>query len=267
MKRVLIFAAYSRNGAVCEDVQDLLRAFRPFADKILFVADNEFSETELQKLKKTADWVQCSHHGEYDFGSYKRGLAAAKEKGWLDGAEELIFCNDSCFGPCFPLQEMFAKMDKTDCDFWGIVESREIQPHVQSYFWAFREKLFTSDLFKNFMDGIEKLSSPREIISKYEVPATAFFRKNGFTVKTYIDWDGSLPPTACPVTLLQKRCPLIKRKVFQRTKYAKESVLKTLALIKKTNPKLYFQIKKTYGIKLYVLLLKRGAARLFSCKK
>ena len=267
MKRVLIFAAYSRNGKVCEDVLGLLRAFRPFADKILFVADNEFNEKELQKLQKTADFVQCRHHGEYDFGSYKRGLDAAEEKGWLDGAEELIFCNDSCFGPCFPLLEMFSEMDKADCDFWGIVESREIQPHVQSYFWAFRKKLFASGLFKNFMAGVEKLSSPREIISKYEVPATAFFRENGFTVKTYIDWDNPLPPTACPVTLLQKRCPLIKRKVFQRTKYAKESVLKTLALIKQANPELYLQIKKTYGIKLYALLLKRGIRRLFSRKK
>lgn len=263
MKRVLIFAAYCKNGKIREDVTDLLRAFRPFADKILFVADSEADEDEQLKLKDIADYVRCRRHGEYDFGSYKHGWKTVLSAQWLNDADELVFCDDSCYAPVFPLAEMFCKMDAADCDFWGVVESPEIRPHLQSWFWAFRRQAFSSEAFEAFMNGITGCSSPRELIAKYEVPMTAFFKERGFKAASYIDWDSPLPPTACPVSLLKKRCPFVKRKVFQRTKYSAESVLETLKIVKNANPKLHRQIKASCGLKLAGLLINRGMRSLF----
>lgn len=264
MKRVLIFAAYDKNGKIRDDVIDLLRQFRPFADRILFVADNEADESEQLKLKDIADYVCCRRHGGYDFESYKHGWKTAKSIHWSDDADELIFCNDSCYAPVFPLAEMFDKMDGVDCDFWGIVKSFEIQPHLQSYFWAVRKKLLSSDVFENFMNRIEKQSSPRDLIAKYEVPMTGLLEKSGFKTAAYIDWNSSLPPTAHPVSLLKKRCPFIKRKVFQRTKYSAESVSETLRIVKSVNPKLYREIKSAQGFKSVLWVINRWIRRFFS---
>lgn len=257
MKRVLIFAAYDKRGKIRKDVLDLLCEFRPLVDRILFVADNESDESEQLKLKGVADYVCCRRHGGYDFASYKHGWKTAKSMHWADNADELIFCNDSCYAPVFPLAEMFDKMDGTDCDFWGIVKSFEIQPHLQSYFWAVRKRVLSSDVFESFMNGIEKLPLPRDLIAKYEVPMTGLLEQCGFKTAAYIDWSSPLPPTAYPVTLLGKRCPFIKRKVFQRTKYAAESVFETLNVIKNVNPKLYRDIKASQGFKTVLLLIKR----------
>lgn len=56
-------------------------------------------------------------HGEYDFGSYKRGEAWARQAGWLDEVDDLILCNDSCFGPVGSFAPMFERMEARHLDF------------------------------------------------------------------------------------------------------------------------------------------------------
>lgn len=97
MSRIAIFASYDKNGIIHDYVIEYLKYLKEIADKIIFIADNYADEQEQNKLKWLVDYVKFSTHGEYDFRSYKRGYYFAKNNGWLDNANELIFCNDSCF--------------------------------------------------------------------------------------------------------------------------------------------------------------------------
>ena len=68
-----------------------------------------------------------------------------------DNIDELIFCNDSCFGPIGinGFKDLFETMERKSSDFWGISINnfgleKQVQdyvyvqnkPHVQSYFFV-----------------------------------------------------------------------------------------------------------------------------------
>lgn len=119
-KRVAVMASYDGKGKIADYVIYYLQELHKVADAIIFVTDNEVYEEEVDKIKGLVVHASFSHHGSYDFGSYRIGYVWAEQHHLLDEADELVFCNDSCYGPVFPLKDVFGKMDSKECDFWGL---------------------------------------------------------------------------------------------------------------------------------------------------
>ena len=222
MKRVAIFASYNKQGIISEYVLYYLRGLREVADCIIFIADNEVSASEQKKLEGIVIYKECKRHGCYDFGSYRRGFNWAEVNGLLDDAEELIFCNDSCYGPVFPFENVFAEMQKKECDFWGMAESHEIKKHLQSYFLVFKKNVFSSQSFREYVYSFEKQDGFWSYVKKYETNFAGHLSEAGFKYASYIDSskyeklnnDRPINPTIFPLTTLRDGMPLIKRKIF-----------------------------------------------------
>lgn len=161
MKRVAIFAHYSSDSKIEDHVIYYLQGLNQVTDYIIFVSDSDIKESELQKIKNITTKSIAKHHGEYDFGSYKRGFIYAIENNLLADCEELIFANDSCYAPLFQFTEMFNKMSNKKLDFWGATQNslnnyEDGKIHIQSYFIVFKSNVFNSDCFKNFIFSIKK---------------------------------------------------------------------------------------------------------------
>ena len=77
MKMLGIFASFDKDNIIDDYVVYYLKELSKFAD-IIYVADNYISEFELYKIKEYAIKTITIPHGEYDFGSYKRGYIYAK---------------------------------------------------------------------------------------------------------------------------------------------------------------------------------------------
>ena len=124
--RVAIFASYNKNGKVLDYIYTYLNALKEVASTVIFVADNKISKREQKKLLKYCSYVEAKRNGEYDFGSYKRGLIYAKQNGLLDNFEELVLCNDAsyCVSSLVPA---FNQMEDSACDFWAMTASKEHQ--------------------------------------------------------------------------------------------------------------------------------------------
>lgn len=118
--RVAVFASYDKDNIIQDYVVYYLSELKKVSEKIIFVADCNYSVDELGKIKHLANEIISKRHGEYDFGSYKRGFFKAKELGWLENCDELILCNDSCYGPIYDLKNIFYNMSLHKKDFWGI---------------------------------------------------------------------------------------------------------------------------------------------------
>lgn len=116
-KAIAIFAFYSKDAKIHNYTIYYLKELKKVVDAIVFVADNELAPTEIVKLEGIVIHSLCKRHGCYDFGSYKRGFLWAEENALLNDAEELIFCNDSCYGPVYPFQEVFDVMQDCEEDF------------------------------------------------------------------------------------------------------------------------------------------------------
>lgn len=197
MRRAAIFAHYDKDNIIDDYVIYYLKALKDIVHEIIFVSCNPIVESEKLKLDGIADFIIDEKHDEYDFGSYKRGYLYLKER--LNDFDELIFANDSCYGPLYPLGEVFDKMETEEqCDFWGItknkfgMEKREAKyitvrrPHIQSYFVVFNKNVFQSDVFADFINSIKHYDIKNEIIINYEIGLTELLENSAFKSGSYI---------------------------------------------------------------------------------
>lgn len=251
-KRIAIFASYSKNSTIDEYVVYYLKELRKVADAIIFVSDNETTETELKKIEDYIIYASCYHHGGYDFGSYKLGYTYALQKGLLENAEELMFLNDSCYGPIYPLQEVFTAMDSKDCDFWGFVDSHEQTHHICPFFYVFKKQVFNSVTFSNFVFSWKPLTNFWDYVNFYERRFTHILTEQGFKADTYISVDkeaelkcayqsGNGNLCLFPLMLTKAGMPLVKRKALNGTfgDDLQESPSELLKLIKQVNPTIH----------------------------
>ena len=197
--RMAIFAHYDKDNVIDDYVIYYLNALKKVAQKIIFVSDCDLKTAETDKLQGIADEIIAKKHGEHDFGSYKRGFLFAQESNWLTGTDILIFANDSCYGPFFPLENVFEKMEQEKSDFWGITQNNKFKifkncpwgetcekAHIQSYFFVLKKEVFNSDVFLNFIKSIKKEKNRDEIILKYEIGLSELLLENNFVMKSFI---------------------------------------------------------------------------------
>lgn len=197
MRRAVVFAHYDKDNIIDDYVIYYLKALKESAHEIIFVSCKSLSDTEKAKLDGIADFIIAETHDEYDFGSYKRGYLYLKDR--LNDFDELIFANDSCYGPLYPLQVVFDEMEREEhLDFWGITKNKfglikkndkyivTHRPHIQSYFVVFSKKIFLSDVFDKFMASVKHLDCKNDIVMNYEIGLSEILTNAGFKGGTYI---------------------------------------------------------------------------------
>ena len=184
MNRTVIFAHYDKNNKILDYVIYYLKELKKVADNIIFVSDCNLPKEELDKLQDIVTKSIAYKHGEYDFGSYKRGYFYFKEKCFNNG-DELIFANDSCFGPFVPLNEIFKTMQDKNCDFWGTNKNNYPNAHIQSFFIVFKKNVFESEVFDNFMSNITQEKNKSDIITKYEIGLSQLLLNSDFLMGAY----------------------------------------------------------------------------------
>ena len=198
MKRAAVFAHYDKDNIIDDYVVYYLKALKQICKNVIFVSCGELQIEEKEKLNGIADYIIAERHDEYDFGSYKRGFLYLKNNGLLNQVDELIFANDSCYGPLFPLENIFAQMEARQVDFWGITRNRFgmafakpknivcVRPHIQSYFLVFDKKVYTTGCFSEFFENVKTESTKDAIVIKYEIGLSELLAQNGFSSDVYI---------------------------------------------------------------------------------
>lgn len=196
MRRAVVFAHYDKDNLIDDYVVYYVSALKKAGCDVVFVSCKELAQTELEKLNGLVIHTITENHDEYDFGSYKRGFLYLEPK--LSEYDELIFANDSCYGPLYPISEVFAEMEKKNCDFWGITKNNfgyikqfkhyfVRRTHIQSYFIAFKNNIFTQEFFANFINSIKHEQEKRDIIINYEIGLSELLIKQGYKFAVLVD--------------------------------------------------------------------------------
>ncbi len=249
MTRTVIFASYSKSGTIADYVLYYLQGLKTLAETIVFIADNEVLPGEEEKLRDLVTHCECKRHGGYDFGSYRRGYEWLESIGLLDKTEEIILCNDSCYGPVTPFVPIFEEMDSRSCDFWGISESHQIKTHLQSYFLVFKKQVFASEPFRKFISSLTHQENYNDYIAKYELCLTEYLCEAGFSFSAYLSYskyayldpEKPVDPTIYPLSIVKIGMPFIKRKVltYAFEAYLQESLTALMDYVKEVNETLY----------------------------
>ncbi|MBF0226228.1 MAG: glycosyltransferase [Desulfobacterales bacterium] len=193
MKRVCIFAHYDKDNLIDDYVIFYIKKLKKICFKIIFVSDCDLNQKEINKVSEYCDPILAKKHGKYDFGSYQKGILSIKDN--LNEYDELIFCNDSCYGPFFELNIIFDKMQSKEWDFWGFTKNKSdvldgelLEEHLQSFFLVFKKNVFKSEVFIDFIKSIKIELNKHDIIKKYEVGLSKQLVEAGFKYLTYIDF-------------------------------------------------------------------------------
>lgn len=189
MNRIGIYAHYDIKNIVDDYVLFAISELKKVCNEVIFVSCSDLKEEELNKL-------DCHKvvepHKEYDFGSYKRGFLYAQNNHMLKSCDELVFLNDSCYGPFKPLDKIFDLMKENSCDFWGLTKNKYAFkiiknktkdcyiPHIQSYFFVLRPSVFNSKAFSEFILSVKEEENKNSVIEKYEIGLTTELEASGF---------------------------------------------------------------------------------------
>lgn len=183
-RRICIFAHYDKDNIIDNYVIYYIRKLKEANIDTIFVTVSNVSDTTGIE-PYTVGIIKRNNVG-YDFMSWQVGLASVND---IQQYDELIFCNDSCYGPLYPLESIFNKFtDDKDTDFWGITDNVQLGYHLQSYFITFKSNVFNSAIFKEFIKNISIEKSKEDIVYKYEVGLTKKLHEHGFKSNVLVSY-------------------------------------------------------------------------------
>ena len=154
-----------------------------------------------------------------------------RNNGILKDIDSLIFANDSCYGPLFELEPIFAKLDRMNVDFWGITKNKFgmrkqndkyivcVRPHLQSYFLVFNKNVFENEVFTTFINSIKVESEKNDVVISYEIGLFELLNNSGFKSDFYIkDFYNYSNATILKWRQLitKSKCPFIKCSILRK---------------------------------------------------
>jgi len=217
VKRLFIFAGYDKDGIVDNTLLHYLRSLSELGD-IIFTMDNDAQDSELNKIReiKNVLYVAAARHGEYDFGSYKRGYFYARDHGILDKYDWVYFANDSVYGPLWNLGPVLQDLEGRGVDLTGMTdfENAPTPVQVQSWFVGISKKVATSKFLADFLATVKHQDTKQLVVLKYEVGLSQTILRHGFSMSTIVSGEiGEKCHTvyARPIEILKKGVPFIKK--------------------------------------------------------
>ena len=190
MKRLGVCIFYDQNGIVDKYVEYFLQELLPFLSELCIVVNGEIKNTGNEKLKKYTDHILIRENKGLDAYAYKYAL---EYYGWdkIKDFDEVIMFNTTCFAPIYPFKEMFDKIDKMTCDFWGLWKwkapknSGWIQGyHIPSFFYGYKKSLLKSNALRTYWETMPEINCYKDAVLYHEQRQTPYFTKLGFKFET-----------------------------------------------------------------------------------
>lgn len=191
MNRLLCYAHFDTNGQVQPFVIHALQAMKAHCSAITFVSNSPVSAADRENLLHVCSRILINDNTGYDFYMWKLALQDAD----IVQYDEVLLMNSSVYGPVSDISSVFSAMDNVPCDFWGITECFQMQPHIQSYFLIFRHNVIQSSAFASFWQGVLPYTNKLQVIQSYEVGLTQWLVESGF-----------VPGVLCPLEQLGRYC-------------------------------------------------------------
>ena len=243
-----VMAGFFPDNSVPETTRIWIQAIQSISQRVVLVFDNP------EPVHCPASWQSenCKtlfeSHGEYDFGSYKRGLQWAEQKGWLESASHVLFFNDSVYGPISELKRSIKPMLQQTDQAWGLTESNQITPHLQSFFLILGSSILKKPAIQQIFKAIAKQKSRQEVIEKYELGLSKALLAEGISLnallpakqnQTSCSGERMINPTAWPLSAVELGLPVLKKRALLEEFSNQEGFTETCRMVARRNPRLW----------------------------
>lgn len=213
-------------------VINMCRHFKSLGWKVILASANK-----IQGIEENPDWADAILYRRcygYDFTSWKAALDCFSS---LWNCNEIILCNDSVFAPIGSYAPMHEKMQNISCDFWGITESRDLRPHLQSFHLVFRRAALQHYALKQFFNAVQ-MSDDRIMAIDYETTLSIWLALHGLCPAAFAPLIPNAPFYFNAITyqwaqLIEAGVPLLKRELLINTHLMNKNEWNSISKMKK----------------------------------
>ena len=151
MQDVCLFAHFDKDNRLDDYVLRYLCEIRELGFATILISTSRLTAADIAPARAFCSDVILRNNAGLDFASWSAGFA--KHAADING--RLLLANDSVYGPIGSLKNTLERLTHTAADFYGMVESIENAPHLQSWFlffepWVVRDPIFASTLEQPF---------------------------------------------------------------------------------------------------------------------
>ena len=221
LRRVCLFAQYNAGERVPPYVLHTWRNLRNagFAVHAAFSGKSIVADADCDVLDSIGVTAWPRPNRGHDFGAW----AELIERGLADDADEILLANDSVLGPFAPLAPTMRRM--AGFHAWGMVGSREGQPHLQSWFVVMTRDAFRRAAVRRVWAQDFAAMGKGEIVVHGELGLSAAFAAEQLDVGAVWRSEFRLRPSRVIATnpmhfrwrqMLDAGVPFIKRELVER---------------------------------------------------
>ncbi len=227
LNRLGIAFFFDEHNIIDEYMFYLMQETMPFVSRMIFVVNGSIDKPSIARLKAMGCEVLLRPNEGFDVAAYKHGL---EHVGYDKVAtyDEVILFNHTFYGPIFPFSEMYQEMESRDCDFWGITSHKQMVPnpftgegilprHINSHFIAVRKSMASAPAFRKYWETMPEIKTYTDSVLKHESRFTNEFIGLGYTCSIYDNDEDYGSPYPCFINVdlsIQRRCPILKRRIF-----------------------------------------------------
>lgn len=214
-KSLFLFAGYNKDGIIDCSLIHHIQSLSKIGD-VIVVMDCDCPTQEIAKISKYCIYTNAAHHGEYDFGSYKRAYQYALEHDILNDYDFVYMANDSVYGPLQDIKPILKQMESQNTDACGLIKSiHKTHSFMESWLVCINKKIATSTWFNEFMSNITRQTNKCEVTILYEHGLSNLIKNNNCS------WSGlyhvyGRATYNNPKRLFKSGCPFIKKMSFTR---------------------------------------------------
>lgn len=232
IKRLAIYSFSDRDGRADDYIFRMLSELQNNVNYIVVVASGYLCEDSRKRFLASSDLLIERAPTGGRIGAFRESLFTFGLQN-LEKYEELVFTDDTLFGPFFPLQDMFDAMSERPTDFWGIVKHHQFpgdpngifrmeanEEFIDPHFIVLKKKLFSSFYFKEYVLNRKDPKDSESEYTDFEKSFTAYFAGKKFYYDTYVNTARFLGITAdpfiyeLPELIREEHCPVAPRSLF-----------------------------------------------------
>ena len=185
--RIALYVHYSANGQVSDMVRYQLGLLGELGFAIVFISMAAcIPEDDWQAARALCALVVQRENFGRDFGAWHDLMPEVRRR-WPH-PEELILANDSVLGPIHPFAAVIEAMRAGGEGLFGLTESLQGGPHLQSYLLLARGKAAVRDLMR-FLQTLHVSHSKWLLVQMGEIRLARWMRRRGHRVAAVFGYD------------------------------------------------------------------------------
>lgn len=189
---VCLFATYAPSGNLPDYTRFYIKNLQScgFILHVILSGTNVITEETLIFCANQKIHISCRPNGGLDFGAWQ----TLTMQGVADSAPYVLLANDSVFGPFAPIPPLLKQLDAAHRPAWGLVASRAVTPHIQSWFIGFSQNIWRSAAIQRVISLPFHQMTRDEIIWHGELGLSVALKANGIPLHTI--WSDLASPLA-----------------------------------------------------------------------